>query len=286
LKALGDAHVKLREFDRALPYYTEALAQFDTAGLRHNAAETELALGYLCREQAAYPDARQHYQRAAEQFTAIHDQRGAADARLEVGVMHNLLRESGEAQRKITEALDLYQQAHDHYGEMQALRARGETYLALDGHERALADFEAALSLWRELRDPIGAVNELYGQIGHALALLNKVPEAARAFELAAAKQSPQEFGWLGWRGMLTKEFATAKVHFAAVQNHDAAPRWRVGLALAQWASGDQFMAKREMDAALRDANPQTLGEACRWIEAVALTTGLAVKAEQFGLMC
>jgi hypothetical protein len=36
----------------------------------------------------------------------------------------------------------------------------------------------------------------------------------------------------------------------------------------------------------LRGASPQTLGEACRWIEAVALTTGLGVKAEQFDLMC
>ena len=286
LKALGDAHTRLRQFDRALPCYTEALAQFDVAGLRHNAAETELALGRLHREEAAYPAAQQHYQRAADQFTAIHDQRGAAAARLELGVLQNLRRESGEAQRWIAEALDLYQQMRDRYGVAQALRARGEAYLAVDDYHQALADFEAALSMWREMQDPIGAVQELYGQIGHTLALLNKPREAARAFELAAEKQAPQEFGWLGWRDMMTKEFATAKVHFSAMQSRAAAPRWRVGLALAQWAGGDQLIAKREMDAALRGASPQVLGEACRWIEAVALTAGVDVKAEQFGLMC
>lgn len=286
LKALGDAHVKLREFEQAWPCYTEALAQFEAAGLRHNAAETELALGHLQREQAAYSVAQQHYQRAADQFTAIHDQRGAADARLESGIMHNLLRESGAAQRWITEALDIYRQVNDRYGEARALRVRGEAELALDDYHRALADFEAALSLWRDLRDPIGAVQELYGLIGHTLALLNQVPEAARAFELAAEKQSPQEFGWLGWRDMVTQEFATAQVHFAAVQQRDPAPCWRVGLALAQWACGEQLLARREMDAVLRGANPQTLGDACRWIEAVALTTGLNVKTEQFDLMC
>lgn len=286
LKALGDAHVKLRQFDRALPCYTEALQQFDTAGLRRNQAETELALGHLRRAEADYDVARQHYQRAFDQFKAIHDQRGAADARLALGVMQNMLRENGEAQRWIAEALDIYRQVHDRYGEAQALRFRGESYLTLDDYHRALADFEGALSLWREMRDPIGAVKELYGLIGHTLASLNKAAEAARAFELAAEKHSPQEFGWLGWRDMMTKEFATAKVHFSAVQNRDAALSWRVGLALAQWACGDQLGAEREMDAALRNANPQTLGEACRWIAAVALTAGLNVKAEQFGLMC
>jgi tetratricopeptide (TPR) repeat protein len=286
LKALGDAQVKVHQFEDAAKSYDEALTQFTTAGLRRNVAETELALGQLRCAEANYPAAREYYQRAADRFTAIHDQRGAADARLELGVVHNLLRESGEAQRRITEALDLYQQVRDGYGEAQALRARGETYLALDDYHRALADFEAALSLWRELHDPIGAVKELYGQIGHTLALLNKVSEAARAFELAAEKQSPQEFGWLGWSDMVTKEFATAKVHFSAVQSRAASPSWQVGLALARWACGDQLAAKREMDAALRGANPQTLGEACRWIEAVALTTGLSVKAEQFDLMC
>ena len=149
-----------------------------------------------------------------------------------------------------------------------------------------LADFEAALSLWREMQDPLSAVRELYGQIGHTLALLKKVPEAARAFELAAEKQAAQEFGWLGWRDMITQEFATAQVHFSAVKIRDAAPRWRVGLALALWADGDQLTAAREMDAVLRGASPQTLGEAWRWIEAVALTTGLDVTAKGFDLMC
>jgi tetratricopeptide (TPR) repeat protein len=286
LKALGDARVRLRRFDQAADNYAEAATQFNAVGLRRNLAETELALGQLRRTQADYPAARQHYQRAVDQFAAVHDQRGAADARLELGVLHNLLRESGEAQRWIAEAQDIYHQVGDRYGEAQALRVRGETALALEDYPRALADFEAAVSLWREVRDPIGAVKELYGQIGHALALLNRVTEAARAFELAAEKQSPQEFGWLGWRDMVTKEFATAQVHFAAVQQRDDALSWRVGLALAYWAGGDELKAKREMDAALRGANPQALGEACRWIAVVALTTGLSVKAEQFDLMC
>jgi tetratricopeptide (TPR) repeat protein len=286
LKALGDAHVKQRAFDRALACYTEALTQFEMVGLRRNIAETQLALGQLRCAQADYAAAQQHYQHASDQFTAIHDQRGAAAARLELGSMRNVLRESGEAQRWIAEALEIYQQMRDRYGEAQALRARGETWLALDDYQRALADFEAALSLWREMRDPIGAVKELYGQIGHALALLTRTPEAARAFALAAEKQSPQEFGWLGWRDMVTKEFATAQVHFAAVLSRDAALQWRVGLALAYWAGGDQWRAKREMDAALRGASPQLLGEACRWITAVAQTAEVAVTAEQFGLMC
>jgi hypothetical protein len=156
----------------------------------------------------------------------------------------------------------------------------------LADYHRALADFEAALSLWREMQDPLGAVRDLYGQIGHTLALLKKVPEAVRAFEFAAQKQATQEFGWLGWRDMITKEFATAQVHFSAVKIRDAAPRWRVGLALALWASGDQLAATHEMDAVLRGANPQTLGEACRWVEVVALSTGLDVTGQQFDLMC
>ena len=49
LKALGDASVKLQQFDRAAECYNEALTQFETAGLRRNVAETELAIGRLRR---------------------------------------------------------------------------------------------------------------------------------------------------------------------------------------------------------------------------------------------
>ncbi len=60
-----------------------------------------------------------------------------------------------------------------------------------------------------------------------------------------------------------------------------------MGLALAQLACGDRSEAERQMEAALSRANPQELGEACRWFEFVArLAPDLNLKAEQFGLMC
>ena len=85
----------------------------------------------------------------------------------------------------------------------------------------------------------------------------------------------------------MTKEFANAVVHFTAVQNRDQAVAWQVGQALAQLACGDRIGAERQMEAGLRHADPQELGEACRWIEVVArCVPELNLKAEQFGLMC
>jgi hypothetical protein len=67
----------------------------------------------------------------------------------------------------------------------------------------------------------------------------------------------------------------------------DPAAGWQVGLALAWLACGDRSEAERQMEAGLGRANPQELGEACRWIEYVArLMPDLNLKAEQFGLMC
>jgi hypothetical protein len=41
------------------------------------------------------------------------------------------------------------------------------------------------------------------------------------------------------------------------------------------------------MEETLSRANPQELGEACRWIAYVArIAPSLNLKAEQFGLMC
>jgi Tfp pilus assembly protein PilF len=69
--------------------------------------------------------------------------------------------------------------------------------------------------------------------------------------------------------------------------NREQAASWQVGLALAQLACGDWNEAELVMEAALDQADPQELGEACRWIEYVArLAPDLNLKAEQFGLMC
>ena len=151
----------------------------------------------------------------------------------------------------------------------------------------ALTNFEKALNLWREIGDPIGAVETMYARVGQSLALLDRRGEALRAFELAAAAHSPRQFGWLGWRAVTTGEFEDALVHFTAMTNRDPAVSWQVGLALAQLACGDRSGAERQMAAGLDRANPQELGEACRWIEYVArLMPGLNLKAEQFDLMC
>jgi hypothetical protein len=52
-------------------------------------------------------------------------------------------------------------------------------------------------------------------------------------------------------------------------------------------ACGNQYEAERQMAVALNRADPQELGEACRWIEYLARQApALDLKAEQFGLMC
>jgi tetratricopeptide (TPR) repeat protein len=97
LKALGDAAVKLQQFEQAAACYDEALTQFSTAGLRRNAGETELAIGRLHLHQSDYQNATQHCQLALIQFHDIQDRRGEADARLALGEVRHLLRQSEEA---------------------------------------------------------------------------------------------------------------------------------------------------------------------------------------------
>jgi tetratricopeptide (TPR) repeat protein len=287
LKALGDASVKLQQFDRAADHYDEALTQFRAAGLRRNMAETELAIGRLHLRQKDYQDAAQHYELALAQFRDLQDRRGKADAQLALGEVRHLQRQSEEAVQLWTEALATYRETRDRFGEAQTTGCLGEECLLLRDDAGALTNFEAALNLWREIGDPIGAVETMYARVGHSLALLDRRAEALRAFELAAAAHSPREFGWLGWRDVTAGKFEDAQIHFAGIANRDATVSWQVGLALAELACGDRFEAERQMDAALSRADPQELGEACRWIEIVArLAPDLNLKAEQFGLMC
>jgi tetratricopeptide (TPR) repeat protein len=287
LKALGDAVANLQQFDRAAECYDEALTQFNAAGLRRNVAETELAIGRLRLRQKDYQDAAQHDELALARFHDLQDRRGEADAQLALGVVRHLQRQSEEAVRLWTEALATYRETRDRFGEAQTISWLGEECLQLRDDAGALTNFEAALNLWREIGDPIGAMETMYARVGHSLALLDRHAEALRAFELAAAARSPREFGWLGWRDVTAGKFEDARVHFAGIARRDAAVSWQVGLALAQLVCGDRIEAERQMAAALGRADPQELGDACRWIEIVArLAPALNLKAEQFGLMC
>lgn len=287
LKALGDASVKLQQFEQAAAYYDEALSQFNTAGLRRNVAETDLAIGRLLLDQRDYQNAGQRCERALIQFHDLQDRRGEADAKLVLGEVRHLQRQSEAAGRLWSEALTTYRETRDRFGEAQTISSLGEECLLLRDYAGALTNFQMALNLWREIGDPTGAVEKMYARVGQCLALLDRREEARRAFDLAAAAHSPRQFGWLGWRAVAAGEFEDALVHFKAMTNRDPAAGWQVGLALAQLACGDRIGAERQMAAGLERANPQELGEACRWIEYLArIKPGLNLKAEQFGLMC
>jgi tetratricopeptide (TPR) repeat protein len=287
LKAWGDVLLKLKQFDVAQERYEEALTQFRAGGLLRNTAETQLAIGRLCCQRQDYQAAHDHYQLALLQFNNIEDRQGEADVRLALGELHQVQRQDEQAKQLYLEALDIYRQVRDRSGEAQATRWLGEACLLSKDYIGALVDFQAALNLWVELGDPQGASEELHGRIGHTLALLDRRVEAQRAFETAAEKHSSVEFGWLGWRAVVAAQFADAAVHFAALMNRDQAVNWQVGLALAQYACGKHMEAEASMEAALRRANTEELGEACRWIEVVArIAPDLDLKADQFGLMC
>ncbi|CAG0936714.1 hypothetical protein TFLX_05599 [Thermoflexales bacterium] len=287
LKALGDANLKLQQLDQAAEYYQEALTQFRGVGLRRNMAETELAIGQLRLQQQNYQDAVHHYQLALVQFNDIRARRGEADAKRALGEARYFQRQNEEAVQLWSEALAMYRETHDRLGQAQTIGHLGEECLMLHDYAGALTNFEAALNLWREIGDPIGALERIYARVGQSLALLDRRAEAARAFELAMAAQSPQQFGWSGWRAVVEGKFEDALVHFTAMTNREQAAGWQVGLALAQLACGDRDEAESVMAAALGHADPQELGEACRWIEYVArLRPELNLKAEQFGLMC
>jgi len=287
LKALGDAHVKLAQLEDAEKCYEEALTQFKSAGLRRNVAETELAIGRLHLQRRDYEGAAQHGQLALIQFHEIEDRRGEADAQLELGTARHMQRNSVEALSLMQLALVAYRLTRDRFGEAQAGAQLGEECLLLKNYADALVNFEAALNLWKEIGDPIGAVETLYGRVGHTLALLDRRAEAVRAFELAAEDRSPFQFGWLGWRAITAGQFDDALVHFSAMANRDQTVSWHIGLALAKLARDQAAEAATIMTAALERANTVELGDACRWCEVVArLAPDLDLKPDQFGLMC
>ncbi len=287
LKALGDARTQLGQIEQAVDCYTEALTQFERAGLRRNIAETELALGQLRLRERSYEDASTHYAVALQQFRDIQDRRGEADARLAMGEVRHLQRQNDEAIRLWTEALTTYRETRDRFGEAQTVSRLGDECLLQKDYAGALTNYELALNLWQEMGDPVGAVELMYGQVGHCLALLNRLREAVRAFEHAAEMRTQRQFGWLGWRAVVEAHFEDALVHFTAMANRDPAVKWQVGLALATLAKADRTTAENLMEAALRRADADELGEACRWIEYVArVAPDLNLKAEQFSLMC
>jgi tetratricopeptide (TPR) repeat protein len=287
LKALGDARAKLGRLEEAEPCYEEALTQFKQAGLRRNVAETELAIGRLHLQRRDYEGAAQHCQLALIQFHDIEDYRGEADAQLVLGEARHLQRNSAEAVILFQAALAAYRQTRDRFGEAQADAQLGEEFLLLHDYANALTDFEAAMNLWKEIGDPIGAVEALYGRLGHTLALLDRRTEAVRAFELAADERSVLQFGWLGWRAITAGQFDDALVHFTAMANRDQTVSWQIGLALATLARGRAAEAETIMAAALERANTVELGDACRWCEYVArLAPDLNLTPEQFNLRC
>ena len=57
---------------------------------------------------------------------------------------------------------------------LRSMRCWAKSSCCCRDYANALTDFEAALNLWKEIGDPIGAVEALYGRLGHTLALLDR----------------------------------------------------------------------------------------------------------------
>ena len=177
-RGIGDAYVRLDQYERAVEHYTQSLERCKEIGHRENEG---IALGNL---GAAYFFLGEH-ERAIKLFKqalVINKEVGYREGEsANLGQLGSAYRSLGQYERAIeytTQALAISEETGDRHGEATALGNLAGAYGSLGQHEHALEHHTRALTISREVGDRrlegsflgnLGSTHRQLGQHEHAI---------------------------------------------------------------------------------------------------------------------
>jgi tetratricopeptide (TPR) repeat protein len=191
LRSLGEVHMQLGRFTKAVADLEQALTLFHTLGDRGGEARSLVNLGNAYRERGRFDEALARFEPALRRFRTLDDRLGEAWTLEGLGVVHRQQGRFDQGTACFEQALLLFHQVGDRRGEAYCLVNLGAMYRDRGQAETALHWLDEALPIFRELDDRHGETNVLLEK-GHMLREQGSFEEARALLEacLAAYKQS------------------------------------------------------------------------------------------------
>ena len=155
-----------------------------TAGYRRGEANTIKALGDVHMSLAEYEAARARYEEARPIYAGIGARLGEANTIKALGDVHRMLAEYEAARARYEEARPIYAGIGDRLGEANTIQALGDVHMSLAEYEAARARYEEARPIYAEIGDRVGQANvaynlaQLYLHVGDSGAAERSLAEA------------------------------------------------------------------------------------------------------------
>ena len=202
LNNMGLVYTHLGDTDRALEHYQRSLELRRAVGDRQGEATTLNNLGLLFAALGDREKAIEEYAQSLEIRQQVHDRRGEAESLTNLGASHIKLRDYAVASEYLKRALPLRRETEDRRGEAATLANLGTASSEQGDFKTALDYYSQALALNREVRDPRGQGATLVG-IGKNYLAMKKPQEAFASFQEALSMGRSSGDPHIQWSSLL-----------------------------------------------------------------------------------
>jgi len=149
---LGNVYSDLGEKQKALEYYTQALALRRVVGDRAGEATTLNNIGWVYSDLGEKQKALEYYTQALAIFRAVGNRAGEATTLYNIGAVYSDLGEKQKALEYYTQALALFRAVGNRDGEATTLYNIGGVYDALGEKRKALEYYTQAQAIIQAVR--------------------------------------------------------------------------------------------------------------------------------------
>ncbi|MGE0084132.1 MAG: tetratricopeptide repeat protein [Desulfococcaceae bacterium] len=184
IKALGDVHIMLAEYEQARKCYEEAQPVYAQIGAFLGEANCIKSLGDVHSYLAEYKQARKCYEEARPVYAKIGALLGEANCIYSLGDIHSYLVECEQARKCYEEARPVYAKIRDRLGEVNCIKALGDVHIRFAEYEQARKRYEEARPVYAKIGARLGETNCIRA-LGDVHIMLAEYEQARKCYEEA-----------------------------------------------------------------------------------------------------
>lgn len=177
LTNIARLYAGIRDYDKALDYYENALEIFMEIDDKSDMANTLNSIGGLYHYRDQYEDALKYYEKAYEIFRETGDKQGKGKSLNGIGSSYYELSLYNEALNYHEQALEIFKKIDDIRGVGRCLGSIGIIYIVQGDYDKALDYYEQRLEITREIGDIRGEGHILHN-IGNTYSYLGQYDKA------------------------------------------------------------------------------------------------------------
>lgn len=245
IKALGDVHVRLDEYNEALTCYEQAFPMYQAIGDRLGEANVIKSLGDVHVMLDEYSKAWKRYKQALPLYQTIGSRLGEANVIKALGDVYVMLAKYYEAQTHYEQALILYQTIGDRMDEASVIKALGDLQGEMEHIVEAVSLLQDAATRFKTL-GMITSESNCWNSIGNLWNAQERFPEAIKAYNVAI-ELKPEAL----WFRNRANTYAEMKEFKSALQDLEQAEKLHPGQPYVRYHRGRIALWQQQVDQAL-----------------------------------